>query len=154
MSNLLKKAWGYLQSANNYWDDKTQPVHGDSTNEKITSLTTYFKYDSDDKQELSKVEAEDGGKEFIYRKVNDVNRNASHRTAFVANALFQLLIVNVSSFSLLSFVPASWFKILLIGANLAVAFIAWRRLRNSSQIGLFGGCLEAIAANITNILKS
>ena len=133
MTNLLQKAWGYLQRANDYWDDKTQPVHGSTLSEKLDSLKTYFKLDSADESDLQQVQNEDGGSEFIHRKVNDVNRNASHRTAFAANALFQLILVNVSSISLLSFVPDSWFKVILIGANLAVAFIAWRRIRNSKS---------------------
>ncbi len=133
MTNLLQKAWSYLQGANDYWDDKTQPVHGNTIAEKLENLTTYFKLDSGDQADLQQVANEDGGKAFINRKVNDVNRNASHRTAFAANALFQFLLVNLSSISLLGFVPDSWFKVLLIGANLFIAFLAWRRIRNSGS---------------------
>lgn len=131
MSNLLQKAWGHLKGANDYWDEKTQPVHGSAIGDKLDSLTSYFKYDSDQRGELEAAQNEEDGPEFISRKVNDVNRNASHRTAFAANALFQFLLVNVSSISLLSFVPDSWFKLLLVGANLIIAFLAWRRIRNS-----------------------
>lgn len=131
MTSLLQKAWGYLQQANDYWDEKTQPVHGKSIADKLDNLKTYFKLDNDEYLDLEKVQAEEDGVVFISRKVNDVNRNASHRTAFLANALFQFLLVNLSSMTLLSFVPGSWFKVLLVGANLLIAFLAWRRIRNS-----------------------
>jgi len=135
MPNFLQKAWGYLQGANDYWDEKTQPVHGRAIEDKLENLTNYFKFDTDQISELDTVRNEEDGPEFINRKINDVNRNASHRTAFAANALFQFLLVNLSSISILSFVPDSWFKVLLVGANLVIAFLAWRRIRTSrSQI--------------------
>ena len=133
MINPLQKAWGYLQRANDYWDDKTQPLRESDNANKFDNLKTYFKFDSKDQTKLQKIQKEEDGEDFIERKIDDVNRNASHRTAFVVNALAQLLLVNVSSFSLLSFVPESWFKILLVGANLLVALIAWRRIRNSKS---------------------
>lgn len=133
MINPLQKAWGYLQRANEYWDDKTQPLRDDDSANKFDHLQAYFEFDSDEQADLQKIRTEDDGEDFIDRKINDVNRNASHRTAFVANALAQLLLVNLSSMSLLSFVPESWFKVLLIGANLFVAWIAWRRIRNSKK---------------------
>jgi len=135
MPNFLQKAWGYLQGANDYWDEKTQPVHGRAIEDKLENLTNYFKFDTDQISELDTVRNEEDGPEFINRKINDVNRNASHRTAFATNALFQFLLVNLSSISILSFVPDSWFKVLLVGANLVIAFLAWRRIRTSrSQI--------------------
>ncbi len=138
MTNLLQKGWGFLQSFNDYWDDKTQPIKGSSTEDKLQSLASYFKFDSDEIREIETIENADDGKSFFARKLHDVNRNATHRTAFLINALAQFLLVNVSSISLLSFVPDSWFKILLIGANLVVAFIAWRRIRNSKKQVLQG----------------
>lgn len=138
MTNLLQKAWRYLQQTNDYWDKKTQPLLGRSMAEKLDNLQTYFKLNSEQQAELQKVEAEDNGSDFINRKVSDVNRNASHRTAFIANALIQLILVNVSSLPLLGYVPDSWFKVLLVGANLIVAFIAWRRIRNSKSQVLNG----------------
>ena len=133
MTNLLQKAWGTLQRANDYWDDKTQPLRDSSTANKFDHLKTYFKFDSDEQAELQKIQNEEYGEDFIDRKIDDVNRNASHRTAFVANALAQLLLVNLSSMSLLSFVPELWFKGLLVGANLFIAFLAWRRICNSKS---------------------
>lgn len=131
MSSLLHKAWGYLQRADDYWDDKTQPIVGKSHTDKIASLTTYFKLDSDEQTDLEKVDNEDDGQQYIRRRITDINRNASHRTAFLVNAAIQFLLVNLASISLLSFVPDLWFKLLLIGANLYVAFVAWRRIRSS-----------------------
>lgn len=131
MTNLLQKAWGYLQRANDHWEDKTQPLRNNSTTNKFDSLKAYFKFDSDEQADLQKIQNEEGGEDFINRKINDVNENASHRTAFVANALAQFLLVNLSSISLLSFVPESWFKVLLVCANLLMALFAWRRIRNS-----------------------
>ena len=133
MTNPLQKAWAYLQRANDYWDDKTQPLRDSSTANKLDTLKTYFKFDAKEQTSLQKIQNEEDGEEFIDRKINDVNRNASHRTAFVANALAQLLLVNLSSMSLLSFVPESWFKVLLVGANLLIALLAWRRIRNSKS---------------------
>jgi len=43
MTNLLQKAWGLLQQANDYWDEKTQPVHGSAIEDKISNLVAYFK---------------------------------------------------------------------------------------------------------------
>ena len=131
MTNPLQKIWSYLQRANDYWDDKTQPLRDSSTVDTFDKLNSYFNFDTKEQTKLQKTKIEEDGEDFIDRKVDDVNRNASHRTAFVANSLAQFLLVNVSSFSLLSFVPESWFKILLVGANLFIALIAWRRIRNS-----------------------
>lgn len=133
MTNPLQKAWSYLQRANEYWDDKTQPLRDSTTANKLDNLKTYFEFNAKQQTKLLKIQSEENGEAFIDRKINDVNRNASHRTAFVANALAQLLLVNVSSMSLLSFVPESWFKILLVSANLLIALIAWRRIRNSKS---------------------
>jgi fatty acid desaturase len=131
MSNLLHKAWGYLQQADDYWDEKTQPIEGKSHTDKLKSLTAYFKLDTDEQNDLASVDDEDDGQDYIKRRIADINRNASHRTAFLVNAAIQFLIVNLASLSLLSFIPDLWFKILLIGANLFVAFIAWRRIKSS-----------------------
>ena len=110
---------------------KTQPLRDSSTVDRFDKLNSYFNFDTKEQAKLQKTKIEEDGEDFIDRKVDDVNRNASHRTAFVANALAQFLLINVSSISLLSFVPESWFKILLVGANLFIALIAWRRIRNS-----------------------
>ena len=131
MINPLQKAWSYLQRANEYWDDKTQPLRDSSSTNKLDNVNTYFEFDDKEQTKLQTIQNEDDGEDFIDRKIDDVNRNASHRTAFVANALAQFLLVNLSSISLLSFVPDSWFKVLMVGANLLIAFLAWRRIRNS-----------------------
>lgn len=133
MINPLQKAWSYLQRTNEYWDDKTQPLRDSETANKFDKLKAYFKLDTNEQADIRKIYNEEDGEAFIDRKINDVNRSASHRTAFIANALAQLLLVNLSSVSLLSFVPESWFKIILVGVNLLVAFLAWRRIRNSKS---------------------
>ena len=138
MSNLLQKAWGYLQQAGDYWDNKTQPIQGKAITDKISSLQSYYDFDAAEQNELQAVQSEEDGKEYIERKVDHINRNASHRTAFIVNAAIQLLLVNLSSISLLSFVPDLWFKLLLIGANLFIAFVAWRRIRTSKNTLLKG----------------
>lgn len=138
ITSLMQKSWSYLKRGNDYWEEKTQPLLGRTMAEKLSELQTYFKLNSKQQTELQKVEAEDKGSDFIKRKVDDVNRNASHRTAFLANALIQLLLVNLSTLPILGYIPDSWFKVLLIGANLFVAFIAWRRIRNSKSQVLKG----------------
>lgn len=138
MTSLMRKAWGYLKQADDYWDDKTQPLLGRTIDEKLASLQTYFKLDEKQNTKLKEVEAGEDGADYVIRKVKDVNRNASHRTAFLANALIQLLLVNLSSLPLLGYIPDSWFKLLLVAANLFVAFIAWRRIRNSKSQLLSG----------------
>lgn len=101
--------------------------------EKLANLQTYFNLTSKQHAELQAVDAEDDQTDYVNRKVKTVNRNASHRTAFATNALIQLLLVNLSTLPLLGYIPGSWFKVFLIGANLLVALIAWKRIRNSKK---------------------
>jgi len=128
MNSALQKGWSYLQRTNDYWKNKTQPIKGGSADEKLQALETYLDLDEGEKSKLTELRQQEDGEDFIARKIEDINDYASHRTAFIANAIAQFLIVNLSSVSLLSFVPDTWFKVLMVGGNLIIAFIAWRRI--------------------------
>jgi len=142
MTGALHKFWDYLKLANSFWKDKTQPVKGKSIDDKIIALQNHLKLDSDDQATLKTLRNEDNGSEFITRKVDEINDYASHRAAFLANTLAQLLLVNLSAFSLLSLVPVSWFKSILIIANLIVAILAWWSLRSKKRRLLRGPTAE------------
>lgn len=135
MTGNLQKIWDYLRQANSYWKDKTQPIKGKSVSEKIASLQTCFNLDDDDQTSLREHQEEKG---FITRKVDAINDYASHRAAFITNAVAHLLLVNLSSLSLLSFVPVSWFKSLFIGANVFFVLLAWWRFRANKRKILHG----------------
>ncbi len=126
MTGNFQKIWNYLKEANSYWKNKTQPIKGKSVDDKLVSLQNYFKLDSEDQAALQEHQKE---KNFIADKVDEINDYASHRAAFITNSVAQLLLVNLSSLSLLSIVPASWLKTLFISANIFFVLLAWWRLR-------------------------
>jgi len=142
MTGILQKIWDYLKLANSIWKDKTHPVKGKSVDDKVNSLQNYFTLDSGEKEKLTTLRNQDDGNNFIADKVNEINDYASHRAAFFVNAIAQFLFVNLSSLSLLSIVPASWFKALLIAGNLFMVLQAWWRFRAKKRTLLQGPSAE------------
>jgi len=133
MTGLFKTVWDYFKRANDFWKDKTQPIKGKSVTDKLNSFQQHFALDSKEQNRLVELQAHEDGDKFIERKVDEINDYASHRAAFCVNAAAQFLVVNLSSISLLSFVPSSWFKVPLILANLLFAALAWRRIRTKKN---------------------
>ena len=138
MTSLFQKGWDTLGRANNYWKEKTQPIAGQNNAEKLQRVQQYFKLSEAEQAKLETVQKQEKSDAFILGKINDVNRYASHRTAFFANALIQLLLVNLSAVTVLSFVPALYFKAVLVALNLLIAVLAWRGIRSSKKHLLLG----------------
>ncbi len=143
MAGIFQKGWDALGRANSSWKDRTQPITGQTLQDRLQKLQSYFKMDAAEQAKLAALIQDKKGKSekgeaFLLSKVNDVNRYASHRIAFVANAFIQLLLVNLSTITVLSFMPAFYFKAALVGVNLLVALLAWRRIRASRKQLLLG----------------
>jgi len=138
MTGAVTKAWDYLKRANSFWKDKTQPIKGRSFNDKFESLQNHFSFDDKDKSKLNDVREHDDGTEFIDVKIDEINDYASHRSAFIINALAHLLLVNLSSLPLIGFIPSLWFKILFIAVNLLMVLTALWRLRTKKGRLLIG----------------
>ncbi len=138
MTSFLQKIWSFLHLVNGHWKAKTQPIRGKTDSDLLKSLRAYFDLSNNERKKLSTLKKKKKGSNFITQKVDEVNRYASHRTAFLANALVQLLLVNLASISLLGFIPNIYSKLLLVSANLLIALLAWRRVRACKQTLLQG----------------
>jgi len=138
MTNIIKMLWDYLKRANSIWKDKTQPIKGRSFDDKYESIQNHYSLSDNNKNKLDAVRGQDGGDKFISVKVDEINDYASHRAAFFINALAQLLLVNLSSLPLMGFIPAMWFKVLLVTINLLMVLTALWRLRTKKNRMLLG----------------
>jgi len=135
---IIRKVLDYLKQLNSYWNTKTQPIHGKTNTEKLQNLEHYYKLNSDEKKQLENVQELGNGEKFINFQIDKINHYASHRTAFLLNAVIQFLMVNLSSIGVLSFVPSYWFKIILVGSNFFIALLAWKRIRAAKRTLLLG----------------
>lgn len=99
-----------------------------TTEETLASLNERFKLDEEQRLTLSALAANKPGAIYIDEKVQDINRAAFHRSAFLANALVQLLFVDVASTFYVSF---PLLKYALVFANLLLAGLAHFSLSQS-----------------------
>lgn len=134
----IHKILDYLKQLNNYWNAKTQPIQGKTNTEKLQDLEHYYKLNSGEKKKLENVQKLENGQKFINFQIDKINHYASHRTAFVLNAVIQFFMLNLSSIGLLSFVPSYWFKIIMVGSNCLIALLAWLRIRAAKRALLLG----------------
>lgn len=89
--------------------------------ETLASLNERFKLDEEQRLTLSALAADKPGAAFIDEKVQDINRAAFHRSAFMLNAITQALFVDVAS---TFFVTFPQLKYVLVIANLLLAALA------------------------------
>jgi len=113
-------------------------IKGRSFDDKYESIQNHYSLSDNNKNKLDAVRGQDGGDKFISVKVDEINDYASHRAAFFINALAQLLLVNLSSLPLMGFIPAMWFKVLLVTINLLMVLTALWRLRTKKNRMLLG----------------
>ncbi len=138
MTGIFQRGWDALNQANSSWKQKTQPIAGQTDSDKVQQLKTYFKMDATEQDKLDTVAQQEKGRAFILDKVDAINRYASHRTAFLLNAMIQLLLVNIGVVTVLSFISPLYSKLLLVGVNLLMVFVGWRRIRVSKKQLLLG----------------
>ena len=98
--------------------------------ETIDALAQRFKLDDEQRRALAERVATKAGAAFFDEKVQNINRSAYHRSAFVLNAFTHLGFVDLAAQLSLSF-PA--LKLALVAANLALAAIAHFEMREHFQ---------------------
>ncbi len=138
MTNLFQKGWNALNEANRRWKAKTQPIAGQVQADTWQQLKNYFRMNEAEQARLETLTQQEKGRVFLSGKVNEINRYASHRTTFLLNAAIQLLLVNIASITVLGFIPLLYAKAALVGVNLLMVLLAWRRIRGSRKQLLLG----------------
>lgn len=105
----------------------TWQLQGRTDEELILSLSKRFNIKSEaDKQKLHALLETKEGKEFFHERVDAINRESFHRSAFAFNAAAQLAIVDMTSILL----PLPWWQIKLglAGVNGTLALYANHRV--------------------------
>lgn len=87
----------------------------------IDALAASFALGEADKQRLRDLVSTKAGEAYFFEKLDNLNREAAHRSAFVLGAVVQLFFVDLAGLVGLSFLPL---KIALALANLLVAVLA------------------------------
>jgi len=97
-----------------------------SHEETIAQLSERWKLSDQQRQFLTGLCSEKTGAAFFDEKIEEMNRGALHRSAFVLNAVAQLLFVDLGAQLYLSLPQIKW---LFVAANLALAWIAHASIR-------------------------
>ena len=100
--------------------------------ENLLELERRLKLSPEKKQFLEQLSTSKAGAKFVDEKIQDMNLAAFHRSAFILNALVQLLFVDLGS---QLGVSLPWLKFLLVLANLLLALSAQlARLKSSDEL--------------------
>ncbi len=140
--DLLESVSSSYAAARKYWTrasaliaQATFRIDRGTTEETLASLNERLKLNEEQRLTLSALAANKPGAAFIDERVQDINRAAYHRSAFLLNALVQFLFVDVAS---TFFVTLPQIKYTLIIANLMLAGLAQATLREAFNAMLAG----------------
>jgi hypothetical protein len=114
-------ARGFLSRANTLFTAVTFKIARGKPEDSIADLDRKFRLDASQQQSLFTLAATKGGPSFIDEKVQDMNRAAFHRSAFMLNAFAQLFFVDLPAQIGLSFF---YLKLALVVANALLALYA------------------------------
>jgi hypothetical protein len=89
--------------------------------ENIAALETHLTLTQEQKQMLVALSSTKPGANFIDEKIQDMNRSAFHRSAFLLNAFLQFFFVDIGAQMAISII---WIKVFFVVVNLILAFIA------------------------------
>ena len=121
-----KASYGFVRKLSEFKDKATCQIVGATTEERIEALAKRFNKVAKNKQKLLYLLATAEGRQFVDQKIDTINREAFHRSAFFGNALVHAGFVN---FSLLTLLPSYQLKLAFVGANLAISGFAHIQMR-------------------------
>lgn len=124
------KARGVLSRVSGFINWVTFRIEKGQPAELVAEVGRRWKLDEEEQLRLVSLAGTKPGAAFIEEKVQNVNRASYHRSAFILNALTQLLFVDLAAQLYVSF-PA--LKIALVVANLALALVAHFEMRGQYQ---------------------
>ena len=121
VSSSYAAARGWWSRISTFIAAATFHISRGTPEETLAALNTRFKLDEEQRLTLSALSANKPGATFIDEQVQDINRAAYHRSAFLMNALTQALFVDIASPFYLSLPQI---KVALVLANLLLAGLA------------------------------
>jgi hypothetical protein len=128
-------ARSFLARLSTFVAQVTFKIKRGTQDETIAELGRKWKLDDKQRQFLIELGGTKAGAAFINEKVQDINRGAFHRSAFVLNAFTQLGFVDLAAQLYLSLPQL---KLALVMANLILAWIAHAAMRQHFRALLAG----------------
>jgi len=121
VTSSYASARGIITKLSKLFSFTTFKIKRGKPDENIASLQSHWKLSEEQKQILVTLSSTKLGANFIDEKIQDMNRSAFHRSAFLLNAFLQLFFVDIGAQLALSII---WIKVFFVASNLILAFIA------------------------------